>query len=548
MSPIPTIVEPLHPRWKQGQVVGKPTASGDLILEAWAMGYLVGSLIIMVFITLANMRRGVLLHKLILAELILGIWQGFYLFFHSPVHAWWLSVSAIFLNASWSLHNVIAWVKLKPFLSKPVSFIFIGTVVLVQAYWVLEIYANFAYFHGVNELFTRTRPWEALFRDPWWISTTVYLFWVIQTQYELTVREIVRISPRFGIMLLAMMMSIIFAVLDICTVTGALRFLGLATGINPFWKLAFVFKCLTDSVILEDFKGWENLQGDNHFRVQRYRADNADEFGKRIFYNMMCQIGDELHEMTSALLSTSSLTRNPANLDLCMAPGGFTASVLKRNCDARVCGINSRIQVRFLDITMLAAEMDVTDIPVEHSDARNFMFDLPFYGEAFDLVFCDGQVLRTHSRAEYREKREAWRLMTSQLVFALQRVKENSKIVVLLHKLDAWDTVYLLYTLRKFSSLQLFKPRRKHAIRSSFYFVAEQIEPESPWLQVSVTAWKKEWYIATFGCDTEYRDNRSKFQGTVDEVLSDFGTELLELGQSIWEVQSAALRESSFLT
>jgi hypothetical protein len=63
MSPLPTV-----PRWEQGQVVPKPTHPSELILEAWAMGYLVGSLIIMAFITLANMRRGVLLHKLILLE------------------------------------------------------------------------------------------------------------------------------------------------------------------------------------------------------------------------------------------------------------------------------------------------------------------------------------------------------------------------------------------------------------------------------------------------------------------------------------------------
>lgn len=41
----------------------KPKQQNELILEAWAQGYMVGSLIIMAFITLANMRRGVLLHK-----------------------------------------------------------------------------------------------------------------------------------------------------------------------------------------------------------------------------------------------------------------------------------------------------------------------------------------------------------------------------------------------------------------------------------------------------------------------------------------------------
>ncbi|KAJ6191954.1 hypothetical protein J3E72DRAFT_366012, partial [Bipolaris maydis] len=164
---------------------------------------------------------------------------------------------------------------------------------------------------------------------------------------------------------------------------------------------------------------------------------------------MMCQIGDELHEMTSALPSTPSFTTKPAILGLCMVPGGFTACLQKRLLCQGVRNHDPRIRVRFLDIIMLAAEMDVTNIPVEHPDATNFVFD------PFDLVFCDGQVLQTHCRAEHREKREAWRLLASQLVLALQCVKQDGKIVILLHKLEAWDTVLLPYTLGKFSSFQL---------------------------------------------------------------------------------------------
>lgn len=41
-----------------------------LVLEAWAQGFMVGTLIFMAAITIANMRRRVLLHKLILAEVI----------------------------------------------------------------------------------------------------------------------------------------------------------------------------------------------------------------------------------------------------------------------------------------------------------------------------------------------------------------------------------------------------------------------------------------------------------------------------------------------
>jgi hypothetical protein len=57
MSPIPDM------KWMPGEVVPKPSESEELVLEAWAQGYLVGSLVILSFITLANMRRGVLLHK-----------------------------------------------------------------------------------------------------------------------------------------------------------------------------------------------------------------------------------------------------------------------------------------------------------------------------------------------------------------------------------------------------------------------------------------------------------------------------------------------------
>jgi hypothetical protein len=168
--------------------------------------------------------------------------------------------------------------KIKPFLSKPVSYLFIGTVILAQPYWVLEIYANFAYFHGVNKLFASTRPYEALCRDPWWIFTTIFLFWVIKTQYEMTIKEIIRISPRFGIMLLAMLLSIAFIVLDILTVTTAIKLEG-PTGINPFWKFAFVFKCLTDSVVLDDFKvALDRLRA---FRISRLGSFSGDPSDSR---------------------------------------------------------------------------------------------------------------------------------------------------------------------------------------------------------------------------------------------------------------------------
>ncbi|KAF2208774.1 hypothetical protein CERZMDRAFT_101217 [Cercospora zeae-maydis SCOH1-5] len=234
--------------------VSKPTNPEAIVIEAWAQGYMIGSLIIMACVAFSNMRSRVLLHKLIVIELLLGTFHGTFIFTNPPVYNWYLSATAIFLNVSWSLHNVIAWMKNKPFLSKRGSWFYIGTVILVQPYWVLEIAANFLYFSGKSNLFQKTRPYEALFRDPWWIFTACSLFYNIKSRYDFGFIELIRVSPRFGVLLAAMLTSIGFLIVDILAVTHAIPSSGLPDGINPFWKLAFVFRCLTDMIILDDFK------------------------------------------------------------------------------------------------------------------------------------------------------------------------------------------------------------------------------------------------------------------------------------------------------
>ncbi|RAO69999.1 uncharacterized protein BHQ10_006011 [Talaromyces amestolkiae] len=233
----------------------RPTEPESLVLEAWGQGMMVGALVVMAALTMANMRKGVLLHKLILAELILGMGHGTWIFTTFPVYGWLLSVTAMLLFCSWSLHNVIAWMKNRPFLSRRVSAIYIGTVIFVQPYWIVELYAIFCYFNNIGntEMFPKLRPWEPLFRDPWWLFTSCSLLYIIKKEYDFGLIELIRISPRFGVMLFSMCASLIFVVFDILSVTGVIH-LGLATGVEPFWKLSFIFKCLSDIVILDDFK------------------------------------------------------------------------------------------------------------------------------------------------------------------------------------------------------------------------------------------------------------------------------------------------------
>ena len=52
------------------------------------------------------------------------------------------------------------------------------------------------------------------------------------------------------------------------------------------------------------------------------------------------QIRDELEDILSALSLTATFYRRLGIFDLCMAPGGFTASVLERSPHTRTCRIS----------------------------------------------------------------------------------------------------------------------------------------------------------------------------------------------------------------
>jgi hypothetical protein len=73
-------------------------------------------------------------------------------------------------------------------------------------------------------------------RDPWWVFTTLSLFYTIKREYNFGLWELVFISPRFGVMLASMCLSIAFIVVDTCSVLNAFSD-ALPQGIEPFWKV-----------------------------------------------------------------------------------------------------------------------------------------------------------------------------------------------------------------------------------------------------------------------------------------------------------------------
>jgi hypothetical protein len=125
----------------------------------------------------------------------------------------------------------------------------------------------------------------------------------------------------------------------------------------------------------------------------------------------------------------------------------------------------------------------------------------PFKYDPGHLVFCDGIVLRTHKRGYHRQDKgtEVTRLISAQLILALTRIKTGGTLVMLLHKLDTWQTANLLYTFSKFSNIKLFKPCNHHKTRSSFYMIAKNVDEKSEHAKSALKSWRENWYKATFG-------------------------------------------------
>jgi 23S rRNA U2552 (ribose-2'-O)-methylase RlmE/FtsJ len=273
-----------------------------------------------------------------------------------------------------------------------------------------------------------------------------------------------------------------------------------------------------------------------------------------------------LHAATDAFTPTDSGTTETRALNVCMAPGGYTWSLLKANPTASICGItlplelgghpmllpfgddDPRVEVKFMDITMLATEYgtSIPDIPPTHPEASKFSDERPYKDLSFDIVLCDGQVLRTHTRPECRQNHEAFRLLTSQLVFGLQRIRPGGTFIILLHKVDAWVSIKLLSSFDLFSRIQLFKPKKIHGSRSSFYLVAKNVQPDHEEAINSIKKWKLSWWKATFGGDSYSGEVEEDEESDVCSVLDSFGPRLVDLGRGIWDIQLKALKRASY--
>lgn len=299
--------------------------------------------------------------------------------------------------------------------------------------------------------------------------------------------------------------------------------------------------------------------------MQRTRADTAGKVARQKFFNMMRNIG---HEMQNATAVFTLGADRPQILDTCAAPGGFLRAVLDVNQSADIYAITlpvhlgghplllhiaksnaflQTLQIQYLDITTLGVECGLKDEELKPGMSA----DRPYHDIQCDLVFCDGQLLRTNEqhRDIGLEKYAAARLKLSQLIFAMNRLREEGTMVVLLHKPETEPNLRLLATFSAFSNLKVFKPHKIHATRSSFYMIASNVQSKSAAAQAVVEQWMYQWRQMTLeseGGVDEMGPQSGSFGADLHDVLEQFGSEFIELVEPVWEIQSKAIQKSDW--
>lgn len=114
-----------------------------------------------------------------------------------------------------------------------------------------------------------------LIRDPWWLFTNITLLDTIRRSYATGILQFILHSARLGLTIAAILLATIFTVMDILASTLGTR-LGALDGINPYWKLSLVFKCLTDVIMLDDFKTELDRLSSTRHKKLRSEVVNVD--------------------------------------------------------------------------------------------------------------------------------------------------------------------------------------------------------------------------------------------------------------------------------
>ena len=220
-----------------------------------------------------------------------------------------------------------------------------------------------------------------------------------------------------------------------------------------------------------------------------------------------------------------------------MAPGGFTTGFLKFNRFGHVFGITPHEREHG---TKVVPRYNTKDdrVKVYFGD---FVQDPPTFNEKFDLAVCNGEVFCVGPSGPAANPWRKWCFMHAQLIWSVNRLKQDGRLVILVDNIDSWPTIELLNTIRTFSSPGLFKAGRCHVMSGIFWIVANDVCPESEEAKKAIKHWTE---ILNYALDKGPDSDAWMPLYDGDVVLSffhEYGTDFLKSAEPIWNSQADAL-------
>jgi len=237
-------------------------------------------------------------------------------------------------------------------------------------------------------------------------------------------------------------------------------------------------------------------------------------------------------------------------------PGGFSSYILDKNAYAKGFGVSlpvaegghqfaleeyhrSRFQLTCANLTYFQLGPSIID------DDRLQSLPSQLKERTFDLALLDGHQLRTQVDALPWDQE---RLLISQLILALQAVKEGGTIIAKLplpHKLVSAKILYLFRMLSV--ELRCWKPESMHINRGTFYAVARGIGKglKGPRLPGVLLEFRRLWVSLTVGGEEGFgRPMTVKdldFLIATDDLCRHHLDWLMKFGTPLWRVQKKAL-------
>lgn len=181
---------------------------------------------------------------------------------------------------------------------------------------------------------------------------------------------------------------------------------------------------------------------------------------------------------------------------------------------------------------------DMTKYNLYRGNVKGYGRPLPFPPESFNLVILDGHLLYTRDF----DARASHVLLITQLVIALDAVKEGGTLFIKLSRLASLPTASVLYLLDSIcTSLETLKPRKLYGSRRSFYAVVRGVRRGE-----SLDRW--------IGILHQMRQECVNGEASWDQLQLVYGRiitlrwlkenyipRLIELGTPVWEVQKECL-------